>query len=65
MKVCIEEHDAPGFGRIPDGSLWADDSPFVQDVDKFETVPETSAEPAKPRTVRKFKGVTDGDSGLD
>lgn len=64
MKVCIEAHDAPGFGHIPAGSLWDDESPFAQDADKFAEAPDHT-EPVKPRTVRKFKGVTDGDSSLD
>lgn len=31
MKRCVIEHEAPGFGRVPVGSLWDDDSPFLTD----------------------------------
>lgn len=51
MKVCTETHQASGFGEIPAGSLWADDSPFAQG-DQF-----TPVEP-EPATVKpKKKGV--------
>lgn len=29
MKICIETHTATGFGEIPEGSLWDDDSEYV------------------------------------
>lgn len=65
MKKCIEAHDALGFGHVPVGSLWADDSPFVQEADKFEDI-ETEAPVQAPKVrVRKFKEVGDGDPSLD
>ena len=59
MLRCIEEHVAPGFGTIPVGSLWADDSPYVAQADKFATVTDEPAadEPDKPKRkppTRKF-----------
>lgn len=53
MKVCTVEHDAPGFGTVPVGSLWADDSPYVIDADCFADVPDKPAPVAK-RVTRKF-----------
>lgn len=38
MKRCIREHEAPGFGTIPVGSLWADDSPFIGEADAFRDI---------------------------
>jgi hypothetical protein len=38
MKVCITEHHVAGFGVIPEGSLWDDDSPFVQKSECFADV---------------------------
>jgi hypothetical protein len=36
MKVCTIAHEAPGFGFVPVGSLWDDDSPFLtEDNDMF------------------------------
>ena len=67
MKRCTQDHHAPGFGLVPAGSLWDDDSPYVIEADLFEDV-ETPA-PMKPKkaTTRKFgaKEATDGDSGMD
>jgi len=36
MKRCIETHTVPSFGEIPVGSLWDDDSPYLEDISKFE-----------------------------
>ena len=49
MLRCTQSHEVPTFGTIPEGSLWADDSPFVTDLGLFE--PVADAEPgggAKP-----------------
>jgi hypothetical protein len=54
MKVCTVEHDADGFGTIPVGSLWADDSPYVVDADKFAEVEAEPVAPAVAKPVRKF-----------
>lgn len=54
MKVCITEHVAPGFGVVPVGSLWADDSPYVVEADCFADVPEAAAAPVAKRVTRKF-----------
>lgn len=31
MKRCVTTHTMTGFGEIPAGSLWDDDSPFLTD----------------------------------
>lgn len=31
MKRCVTTHHAAGFGTIPAGSLWADDSEYLTD----------------------------------
>lgn len=36
MKRCIETHTVLSFGEIPEGSLWDDDSPYLEDDSKFE-----------------------------
>jgi len=54
VKRCTQEHDAPGFGTIPVGSLWEDDSPYAT-ADCFEPVDATPAEPKpKKAAARKF-----------
>lgn len=54
MKVCTVTHTVPSFGEIPTGSLWADDSPYLVEVDCFADVDEEPA-PVKPKpAVRKF-----------
>ena len=68
MKRCIEDHLVPGFGLVPAGSLWDDDSPYVVDVYRFVDVDEAPAPvKVKKAPVRKFgtKGVAGGDSGMD
>jgi len=54
MKVCTIEHDAPGFGTVPVGSLWEDDSPYVIDADCFAEVAEAPVEAPPAPEVRKF-----------
>lgn len=57
MKVCTITHDCPGFGTIPAGSLWADDSPYVTEANaaNFDDVAPAEVAPAKPKTPpRKF-----------
>ena len=66
MKRCTQTHNAPGFGEIPEGSLWADDSPYLLDGSKFEDVDEAPAPVRKKQPVRKFGApveveATDGD----
>lgn len=48
MLVCTQTHDADGFGEILEGTLWADDSPFVTDANRasFVAVPALAVEPA-------------------
>ena len=49
MLRCTQSHEVPTFGTIPEGSLWADDSPFVTDVGMFEPMADAEPEPtAKP-----------------
>lgn len=62
MLRCIEEHEVPTFGTIPVGSLWADDSPFVVDVAKFEPVADEVVAPVVKKKARKF-GQPVGESG--
>jgi len=67
MKVCIEAHDAPGFGHVPAGSLWDDDSPYAQG-EQFAPVDETpTPKPAKKPATRKFgaKEAASGDPVMD
>lgn len=58
MRRCVEAHDVPGFGWVPLGSLWADDSPFVleEHADKFETVKPPKA--VKVTVAPPTAGVT-------
>jgi hypothetical protein len=61
MKVCIAEHHAPGFGLVPVGSLWADDSPYVTEPEWFADV-DTPAPVVVPKPrVRKFAAKPEGD----
>jgi len=59
VKVCIIEHDAPGFGLVPVGSLWADDSPYIGTPGCFADVADERAQP-KPARKRAAK-TTDFD----
>ncbi len=65
MKVCTETHHASGFGEIPAGSLWADDSPFAQG-DQFTPV-EPDPAPVKPKKAPRKFGTKEShdDSGMD
>jgi hypothetical protein len=56
MKRCIEEHTVAGFGTIPVGSLWDDDSPYVGATAKFVDIdaPEPVKAPAKKAATRNF-----------
>lgn len=53
MKRCIEAHTVASFGEIPVGSLWADDSPFIEDESKFVDVDAQVAEPPAKRPAKK------------
>jgi hypothetical protein len=54
VKRCTQTHDVTAFGTIPEGSLWDDDSPYLEHPDLFEDVAdEPAAEEAVP-VVRKF-----------
>lgn len=35
MKVCKKEHIVEGFGLVPAGSLWDDDSPYLVKAGNF------------------------------
>ena len=50
MKRCVKAHDAAGFGQIPVGSLWDDDSPYITDdnADCFADVAEPADDEPKP-----------------
>jgi len=64
MKRCIEEHHAPGFGTIPVGSLWDDESPYIGASAKFvdDALPRPADKPVakKSAPTRKF-GEKKGD----
>jgi hypothetical protein len=53
VKRCTQEHEAPGFGTIPEGSLWDDDSPYVT-ADYFVDVDAEPEAPKKKAPARKF-----------
>lgn len=57
MKVCVTAHVSPLFGEIPQGSLWADDSPYLLDdfADCFADVLDEKPEPEASPPARKFK----------
>lgn len=57
MKVCTVTHRVDGFGEIPAGSLWDDDSPYAVGFDRFaDCTGFDSQPPPVPRKapVRKF-----------
>ena len=54
MKVCTKTHDVVGFGTVPAGSLWADDSPYVVDADCFVEVHDEKPAAAAVKPVRKL-----------
>lgn len=49
MKVCVTEHEHPGFGTIPVGSVWADDSPYIGEAECFTD----AKKPAKKTTKQR------------
>lgn len=65
MKRCVTTHDAAGFGTIPAGSLWDDDSPYITDdnadcfVDDVRVVADVELVEFGP--VRKFGEKPGGD----
>jgi len=58
MKRCIKAHTVAGFGDIPQGSLWDDDSPYITDesmfVDADTPEPEPELRPVK-KSAAKLK----------
>jgi hypothetical protein len=48
MKRCIKAHHVDAFGDIPVGSLWADDSPYIE-------VPANFVDADKPATKSTTK----------
>lgn len=66
MKVCTVTHTVAGFGEVPSGSLWDDDSPFVVEFDKFADITNfDDPPPVKRPPVRKFKPTTITPEGDD
>lgn len=53
MKRCTETHRHPSFGEIPEGSMWDDDSPYLNDI-SFEDVDEPEVSAPKKRAPRRF-----------
>jgi hypothetical protein len=54
MKRCIETHTVAAFGEVPAGSLWADDSPYIEDESLFV---DADYRPAK--SAKNAKGATE------
>lgn len=61
MLRCIRTHDADGFGEIPEGSLWAEDSPYVGKSDAFEQVAEGDDEKPAKKAAAKRAATKKGD----
>lgn len=55
MLRCVREHEAPGFGTVPVGSLWVDDSEYVVDRSAFVDAD------AKPKAATKKAAAKKGD----
>jgi len=56
VKVCHTDHVNPSFGEIPAGSLWEDDSPYVDDEHFADVVDvEIVAEPAPRKSASRRK----------
>lgn len=57
MLRCVKDHHVDGFGVIPAGSLWDDDSPYVVESECFvdADAPTITDEPAEPAPVRRAK----------
>lgn len=53
MLKCIRAHEVGGFGLIPVGSLWADDSEFVGDASAFVDLDKPEPVPVKKSAVKK------------
>lgn len=54
MKVCTSTHTHPGFGEIPEGSLWADDSEYLTEGMFVDVHSDDEPAPA-PRAPRKAR----------
>ena len=50
MKRCIKAHSVASFGDIPVGSLWDDDSPYIEDEGNFV---DDNEPPVKPKATAK------------
>lgn len=55
MLRCVREHEADGFGTIPKGSLWDDESPYVVERDAFVDAD------AKPKKAAAKRAAEKGD----
>lgn len=62
MKRCTTTHEAAGFGTIPAGSLWADDSEYITEANA-EHFADVDAEPPKAKP-KKPKAVSDAFKNL-
>jgi hypothetical protein len=62
MKVCITEHVVPSFGTVPVGSIWDDDSPYLEQPEHFADVSDEKPK-AKPTRhhVPKFSEIDEVD----
>jgi hypothetical protein len=58
MKRCIRAHHVAAFGDIPVGSLWDDESPYLEDASAFvDASAPLDDEPLRPvkKSVAKVK----------
>lgn len=60
MKRCVTTHVAAGFGTIPAGSLWDDDSEYLTDdnADCFADV-DAPADDEKPKPAKRTRKAVD------
>ena len=47
MKICNKTHTTTAFGEIPKGSLWEDDSEYIESPGSFDDVPAAKAKAAE------------------
>jgi hypothetical protein len=55
MKRCIKAHTVASFGAIPEGSLWDDDSPYLEEPSNFVDAdkPPAPVRPVVKKSVAK------------
>lgn len=53
MKVCTKTHQVKGFGEIPEGSRWDDDSPYLTKANARNFVDEADYVKPKPTPAKE------------